>query len=131
MVAEVHPTVRREWRLPPAAVLVAQLPEDPPPRAPRRVRRPSRYPAVRRDLSVLVPATVPYAELARTVRAAAGERLADLSPFDRYRTPAGDSLTMMLLFQADDRTLTEEEVDAAMAAVVSALDGLGVRLRVE
>ena len=78
-------------------------------------------------------AAVPAAAIEAAIRAAAGEHLVGLRLFDIYRgTPlAADekSLAWRLVFQAPDRTLTDAEVDGAIAAVTTALGALGGRIR--
>ncbi|WP_374013572.1 phenylalanine--tRNA ligase subunit beta [Pseudoxanthomonas koreensis] len=94
----------------------------------------SRFPAVRRDLAVLVADGVAWAALAATVREAAGPALRELHLFDQYQGPSVEpgskSLAMGLILQDNTRTLTDHDADAAMARVVAALgDGHGARIR--
>jgi len=103
-------------------------------RAPARIEATSRYPSVRRDLSLLVPEAVDWQALADTVRSAGGPALREVRLFDRYvgkGIEAGfKSLTMGLILQKESRTLTEHEVEEAVAHVTAALDRLhGVRIR--
>jgi phenylalanyl-tRNA synthetase beta chain len=94
-----------------------------------------RYPAVERDLSVLCDEALPAAEIDARVRAAGGERLRSVSLVDRYtgnQVPAGKvSLTVSLRFQDRERTLTSEEVQAAMDDVVRELRAAGLEIRGE
>ena len=95
---------------------------------------PARYPAVERDLAVVVAEQVPAASVAEVVGRAAGQLLQSVALFDIYRgAPLGGdekSLAYRLTFQSADRTLTETEVDDAVAAVTRSLaDELGGRLR--
>jgi phenylalanyl-tRNA synthetase beta chain len=84
-----------------------------------------RHPAVVRDLSVLVDAQLPAAALRGTIRAAAPPTLVSVREFDRYQGPGVPpgrlSLSFRLTFQAPDRTLTDAEVQEAVAAIVAAL----------
>jgi len=100
----------------------------------REYRPLSRFPAVRRDVAMLVEAAVPAARLEGIMRACAGPTLERLELFDVYRgeqVPAGmKSLAYALTFRDPERTLTDTEVDATMAAVRQALvDQAGVQLR--
>ncbi len=94
-----------------------------------------RFPAVERDVSVIVPAEVPAGDVAAAVAAAAGDKLRDVRVADRYDrppVPAGRvSLTLALAFQDPARTLTGEEVQAAIDRVVAALRGRGWEIRGE
>jgi phenylalanyl-tRNA synthetase beta chain len=84
-----------------------------------------RFPAIVRDLSILVADVLPAADVRDTIRSVAPATLVRLAEFDRYvgkGVPEGRvSLSYRLTFQAADRTLTDAEVDAAMDTVVSAL----------
>ncbi len=95
---------------------------------------PARYPAVERDLAVVVRETVPAASVGEVIRGAAGPLLTGVVLFDIYRgVPlAADekSLAHRLTFQSADRTLTEPEIDQAVEAVTRALgEQLEGRLR--
>jgi phenylalanyl-tRNA synthetase beta chain len=87
----------------------------------------SKFPSVRRDLAFVVADGVAWAELAATVRKAAGPTLSDLRLFDRYVGKGVEkgfkSLAMGLILQDDSRTLTDRDVDAVVAAIVAALRG--------
>jgi phenylalanyl-tRNA synthetase beta chain len=84
-----------------------------------------RFPAIVRDLSILVADVLPAADVRGTIRSVAPATLVRLAEFDRYAgkgVPEGRvSLSYRLTFQAPDRTLTDAEVDAAMDTVVAAL----------
>ncbi len=86
----------------------------------------SKYPAIRRDLAIVVAETVTASQVAKSVHAAAPESLVDLKLFDVYAGEHIDSgrksLALGLTLQAQSRTLTDEEVDAAIEAVVSRLN---------
>lgn len=78
----------------------------------------SPFPAVRRDLSVLVPREVSFRELEECVQEVCGELLEDRTLFDIYR---GDqvpkdraALAMSLVFRSSERTLKDEEVEEVM-----------------
>jgi len=94
-----------------------------------------KYPAVNRDLAVVVDLGVNYAEIETVARAASdGELLEDLTVQSIYtgeRVTAGKkSVAIRLTFRAVDRTLTDAEVDAQMTAVENALvDGVGASRR--
>jgi phenylalanyl-tRNA synthetase beta chain len=86
---------------------------------------PSRYPAVQRDLAVIVDERRPAASVAASIRGHGGALLRALELFDIYRgrplAEAEKSLAWRLTFASDDRTLTESEVDEAMAGVGAGL----------
>jgi phenylalanyl-tRNA synthetase beta chain len=133
----LHPDVRAAWELRDEAIVVeiatGSLLEEPPRVA--RFAALDRFPAVERDLSILCDEAVPAAEIDARVRAAAGQLLRSASLVDRYtgnQVPAGKvSLTVSLRFQDPERTLTSEEVQAAVDAVVADLRGRGFEIRGE
>jgi phenylalanyl-tRNA synthetase beta chain len=100
-----------------------------------RFRSLDRFPAVERDLSILCDETAPAAEIDARVRQAAGARLRSVSLVDRYtgnQVPPGKvSLTVSLRFQDQGRTLTSEEVQASVDAVVRELRAAGHEIRGE
>jgi phenylalanyl-tRNA synthetase beta chain len=84
-----------------------------------------RHPSVTRDISILVDDTLPSATVRRTIAETAPATLVNISEFDRYQgkgIPEGKlSLSLRLTFRAPDRTLTDQEAQAAMEAIVAAL----------
>ncbi len=83
------------------------------------------FPAVERDLALLVRHDMDAALVLATVQQSAGPLLETVFPFDVYRGKGVDeamrSLAVRLRFRATDRTLTDEEVDRAVARVLNRL----------
>lgn len=99
-----------------------------------RFREISRYPAIRRDLAFVVPQNVVAHELRATVEAAAGGLLQDLVLFDVYAGKGIESgrksIAFGLILQDSSRTLTEQDVEAVLVQVQTALgDKFGATLR--
>ncbi len=99
----------------------------------KQYTRMPQYPEVLRDLAVVVGSGVP-AEMMEGVIREKGDALSRVHLFDLYDgkgVPEGSrSLAWSLSFQSGDRTLTDEEVDASMAAIVKALEKeFGAKLR--
>ncbi|MCL6597081.1 MAG: phenylalanine--tRNA ligase subunit beta, partial [Firmicutes bacterium] len=94
---------------------------------------PPRFPAVSRDVAVILSDAVPAAAAIEGVRAAGGPWLEEVRLFDVYRgpgIPAGTrSLALRLRYRAPDRTLREDEVEPVHQAVREALAALGGTLR--
>lgn len=119
------PRLAAQWHLPPETVLfeidAAALPR----RAPPRAGAVPRFPAVRRDLALVVPDEMTAAALVEGVRRHGGARLVEVRIFDTYAgsgIPAGaHSIALGLIFRDFSRTLTDAEVDAAMSAIVAGL----------
>jgi phenylalanyl-tRNA synthetase beta chain len=84
-----------------------------------------RHPSVTRDISILIDDTLPAASIRSSIADAAPSTLVRVSEFDRYQgtgIPDGKvSLSLRLTFRAPDRTLTDQEVQAAMDGILAAL----------
>ena len=93
----------------------------------------SRFPAVERDLSLLVDLGQTYQVLADTMRSALpSEALQDLRCVDVFRhksLPEGRQAWLMRLRFQVDRTLVGEEIDGWVAAALAAAESLGASLR--
>jgi len=94
----------------------------------------SRFPAIRRDISLVVDENVPAQAVLDCIKSSAGELLSDLELFDEYRGEGIDSgrksLALGLILQDSSRTLKEEVVETLMAKVLSTLQtDLGAELR--
>lgn len=126
----LHPEIEARYELGETFVAELELPLEA-----RKVRFEefSRQPYAERDLAVIVPEDVTYAELAELCRAAAGPRLETLEPFDVYRgsqvAKGSRSVALRLHFRDEARALTDEEVDRVMANVISAVRDAGYDIR--
>jgi phenylalanyl-tRNA synthetase beta chain len=109
------------------------LPEQPSPPAAVRYRPIPRHPGVDRDLALLLPSGTWAQGVVDGIRGSAGPLLVGVDIFDQYQgkgLPDGvRSVGFRLRFQADERTLTESEVEHAVADVLRTLEADGVRLR--
>ena len=93
-----------------------------------------RFPAVSRDIAIVVDEAVGAGTMMDVIRRAAGKTLEDVKLFDIYRGDklgAGKkSVAYAITLRASDRTLTDEEINATMAKVLKALeDEFGAELR--
>ena len=86
----------------------------------------SKYPAIRRDIAVVVDDKVSADELVSAVAASSPELIRDVRIFDIYkgdRIEAGrKSVAIGLILQETSRTLTDEDADGAMASAVKKLE---------
>jgi phenylalanyl-tRNA synthetase beta chain len=126
-IGELHPEVARAYEIDaPCAVFELDLdaclrvaPESP------RYRDPSPYPAVRRDLAVLLDRSRPAGEVLEAIRKTAGSVLVSAEIFDRYEgkgVPAEKvSVAFRLVFQRGDRTLQDTEVGKTTERIVQML----------
>ena len=85
----------------------------------------SRYPAIRRDLALVLAEAISAQDVLDNVRKTAGGLLANLELFDEYRGEGIDSgrksLALGLTLQDTSRTLNEEDVEAVIGRVVAGL----------
>jgi phenylalanyl-tRNA synthetase beta chain len=117
---ELHPKTAEAFDLAGRAVLVAEFDlEALQAVAPARhgYAPVPRFPAALRDVAVIVPEATPADRVEAEIRAGGGDLLRGVRLFDLYRGEsigAGvKSLAYALTYQADDRTLTDKEVDKA------------------
>ena len=94
----------------------------------------SRFPAIRRDIAVLVGRQVPADLLSAAVRDAGGRLLTESRVFDVYQGDRIDSslksVAFGLILQDSSRTLTDHEADDVVAAVIARLESeFGARIR--
>jgi len=137
IIGELHPGVRANFDLPEQAAIVAELDLDSilgKARRARRYRPLPQFPAVLRDLAIVVDEGIPAERVAQAIKAAGGELLHELVLFDLYcgkPIPQGKkSLAYRLRLQAPDRTLTDEEADGVRAQIERGLrEELGAELR--
>ncbi|MBI2895152.1 MAG: phenylalanine--tRNA ligase subunit beta [Deltaproteobacteria bacterium] len=130
-VGELHPDVIESLDLGgPVAVVEADLDALRTVRGERRFAPLPRFPAVSRDVALLVDESVRAADITRVVGASSGELLESIELFDVYRgeqiPPGKKSLALSIRYRAADRTLTDAEVDSLHATVLGGLvDDLG------
>ena len=74
-----------------------------------------KFPSVRRDVSLLVPKSLTYAEILAAIHAQKPKRLKEIFLFDCYESealgPDKKSLALGVIYQDADKTLTTEEID--------------------
>jgi len=126
-LGELHPLVAREWDLESGAAafevdldrLIAAAPEV------TTYEDLIGFPSLRIDLAVVLPETVPAADVLATVRQAGGALLRGVRVFDVYGGPqVGEgrrSLALALAFRSGEGTLTDEDVAPRRDAIVAAL----------
>jgi phenylalanyl-tRNA synthetase beta chain len=122
-IGELHPRWQQKYELPQPVVLfevdAEALTEIPLPQP----SVPSRFPAVVRDIAVVVDAAVPAQVLLDAALAGKPKIVQDVTLFDLYlgaNLPAGKkSLAFRVVMQDTERTLTDEEADSARDALVS------------
>jgi len=135
-VGELHPRVAKALDLPRGVQLfeldfeaLVQVSDVVP-----RLRSVSRFPAVLRDLAVVVPEAKPVEDIRTVIREVGGPLVEEVLVFDVYTgapLPAGrKNVAFALRYRAADRTLRDEEVQAAHAHIVEEVNRrLGAELR--
>jgi phenylalanyl-tRNA synthetase beta chain len=136
-VGELHPLTARRFGLDDPVVCIEldldRLCErlgDPPKALPL-----SEFPPLRQDISVVVGDEHPASAVLAAAREAGGDLLSDIQVFDVWRDtdalgPARRSLALRLTFQAQDRTLSDDEVRPFREAIVQHLrKTVGAELR--
>ena len=85
-----------------------------------------RFPATSRDLAVVCAESVTVGALETCITQTAGDLLKEIQLFDVYRgvgiLPGKKSVAFSLLFRAEDRTLTDADIEPAMERVLKALE---------
>jgi phenylalanyl-tRNA synthetase beta chain len=104
------------------------------PRRPARHEAQSRYPAVSRDLSLVLPRAVAYERLLAVLAAVEPPAPVRFEALDRYTGgalgPEVVSLTVRATLEPRERTLTDPETETYRQALIAALDtGLGAKIR--
>lgn len=133
-LGELHPRLVRAFELPQAPV-VFELDMAPLSRRPRPLARPvSKLPVVRRDLAVVIDEGIPVQGVLDALAAAKPASVEHVALFDVYRDPRigvdKKSLAILVLMQDTARTLTDAEIDAAVASLLRVIqDRFGGALR--
>jgi len=123
----------------PGSVFITELDLDgfPIGRSAKKFRELDRYPAITRDIAMIVPEKLTHAEILRAIENPSEPLLENVRLFDLFTTKdeadsinSGKSLAYRLTYRAKNRTLTNDEVTAAHAKIRERLKReLGVTLR--
>lgn len=93
----------------------------------------TRFPAVTRDLSMIVPKDIRVGQLEDIILQRGGKILENAELFDLYEgeqiREGCKSVAYSLTFRAKDRTLEESDISGAMKKILNGLQGMGVELR--
>jgi phenylalanyl-tRNA synthetase beta chain len=92
----------------------------------------AKFPALTRDLSLMVPKERSFADIRQKLQGDIAEEIRDFYPIDLYESEEmGDnrSVTVRFEIRSDEKTLTEEEINAMMDQVLVLLDEMGIKLR--
>ena len=123
VLGEVHPSVRERFDMPKRAIVAELNLQNLLAFAkPMGEMKPlPRFPAMQRDLALVMAESVTVGPLMSDMKKAAGKLLESIEMFDVYRGvqigEGNKSIAFSLTFRAPDRTLTNEEVQKAMEKV--------------
>ncbi len=134
-LGEVHPVVCKNYDIA-AKVYVAVL--DMPlivERATfdRKYEGIAKYPAVSRDISMVVPGNILAGQIEAMIEQRGGKILESYQLFDIYEgeqiKEGFKSVAYSIVFRAKDRTLEEGDITGAMKKILNGLESLGIELR--
>ncbi|SMO74957.1 phenylalanine--tRNA ligase subunit beta [Solitalea koreensis] len=93
----------------------------------------AKFPAVRRDLSMLLDSSVNFAQLRDLAFQTERKLLKEVNIFDKYegdKLPQGKkSYALSFVIQDDEKTLTDKQIDSVMQKVIANFEKLGVEIR--
>lgn len=93
----------------------------------------AKYPAVTRDISMVVPKHILAGQIEEVIFAKGGQYLESYALFDLYEgaqiREGFKSVAYSTVFRAKDKTLSDAEVTEAMDRILKALEGMGIELR--
>jgi phenylalanyl-tRNA synthetase beta chain len=121
IVGELHPRLQQKYELPSAPVVFEVLTDPLLAGIYPRFAGVSRMPVVRRDLALTVAEEVPVGSMLAAVRGGLPAFVREVEVFDQYRgkgvEPGQKSLALRIVMQDTDRTLTDSDVEGAVASI--------------
>lgn len=134
-LGEVHPEVCDNYDLKTKAyVAVLDMPEILPfATFDRKYEGIAKYPAVSRDISMVVPKNILVGQIEAMIQQRGGKILEDYKLFDIYEgsqiKEGFKSVAYSITFRAKDRTLEEADVTGVMKKILNGLESMGIELR--
>ncbi len=134
-LGEVHPAVAAAYGIKDRAyIAVVDMPEiEKRADFDRKYQGIARFPAVTRDLSMVVPKTILAGEIEAIFAQRGGKMLESYELFDIYEgaqiKEGYKSLAYKLTFRLKDRTLEENDITSVMKKMMNGLDRMGIELR--
>ncbi len=93
----------------------------------------AKYPAVSRDLSMVMPKSILVGQVEELIRKKGGKLLEDCTLFDVYEgdqiAEGHKSVAYSISFRAADHTLEEKEITTVMDKILKGLEDMGIELR--
>ncbi|MDE7268814.1 MAG: phenylalanine--tRNA ligase subunit beta, partial [Lachnospiraceae bacterium] len=134
-LGEMHPEVTDNYDIDTKVyVAVLDMPEIVPFASfDRKYEGIAKYPAVSRDISMVVPKTILVGDIEKIIAQRGGKILESYQLFDIYEgsqiKDGYKSVAYSITFRAKDRTLEDSDVSGAMKKILNGLEGLGIELR--
>lgn len=134
-LGEVHPEVADNYKIGDRAyVAVIDMPSMIPFTSfDRKYTGIAKYPAVTRDISMVVPKEILVGQIEEVIEQRGGKILESYELFDIYEgsqiLSGYKSVAYSITFRAGDHTLEEQEVLTVMKKILNGLQGLGIQLR--
>ena len=134
-LGEVHPEVCDNYDLKTKVyVAVLDMPNvEPFATFDRKYEGIAKYPAVSRDISMVVPKNILVGQIEAILEQRGGKILESYELFDIYEgsqiKEGYKSVAYNITFRAKDRTLEENDINGAMKKILNGLEGLGIELR--
>ena len=93
----------------------------------------AKFPAVTRDISMVMPKTVLVGEVEKIIEKRGGKLLEKYNLFDIYEgaqiKEGFKSVAYTISFRAKDRTLEDKDIQPIMEKILGDLSGMGIELR--
>ena len=125
IIGALQPMLLREYGLTQPALIFELYLKRISAKKPLKFTKISKFPVVKRDISLLIEQKIPVHEVMNCIKNEAQTLLSNLELFDLYQGEGIDlgkkSLALGLTFQTSSSTLTEEEVESVMNRIVTAL----------
>jgi len=86
---------------------------------------PSKYPAIVRDIALWVESNTKVVEALNLINRVGGDLVRDVDLFDMYQGEDRKSFAFHIIFQSDERTLTDKEVNQLQDKIIKALEQEG------
>ncbi|MTK08850.1 MAG: phenylalanine--tRNA ligase subunit beta [Hungatella sp.] len=134
-LGEVHPEVADNYKIGDRAyVAVIDMPSMIPFTSfDRKYTGIAKYPAVTRDISMVVPKNILVGQIEEVIEQRGGKILESYELFDIYEgaqiLSGFKSVAYSITFRAADHTLEEQEVSGVMKKILNGLQALGIELR--
>ncbi len=134
-IGEVHPTVTKNYGIGDRTYIAVLDLKTITPMAnfDYKFEAVAKYPAVTRDLSMIVPKAVTNEQIETMIEQRGGKILEHLELFDLYEgapiLPGFKSMAYSLVFRRKDKTLEEAEITAAMKKILKGLEDMNIELR--